>query len=389
MTAAALTLAQADVDETQFRYARTLTAPSGAPVRFEPDARMYGHARVDFPDLRILDAEGEQVPWRPEPKPAAVPTQSVPLVARGRRDGVVTVVLDRGPAPPVVDRIELEIPDRTFVGSVVVQGSQTGAEGSYGRLSTTQIYAVRGAVSARSTTAVFPATDYRFLLVQASGVSDVTGAGVSRDPERPPLRPVAATPRVRDRDRTTVVLLDLGFANVPVDELRVRTSSRRYVRQVSVDGSNAGKRFTPLGSGEVARFPGVDLSTTAVAARHRFLRVTVTNGDDAPLPALRVTAHARPRALLLSEGYDSPFTLLYGGRLPAPSYDFARLPAAATGFERARAGALGPQRENELFEEVPDTRTFFERNDSLIEVALVLAALVVAAGGLLALRRRT
>ena len=59
---------------------------------------MYGHARVDFPDLRILDADGEQVPWRPEPTPAAVPQSAVELVARGRLGDTVTVVVDRGPS---------------------------------------------------------------------------------------------------------------------------------------------------------------------------------------------------------------------------------------------------------------------------------------------------
>jgi hypothetical protein len=388
--AAALAVAAADVDESQFRYTRTLSAASGAPVRFEPDARMYGHAGVDLADLRILDADGEQVPWRPEPKPAAVPAQSVPLVARGSRDGTVTVVLDRGPVRPVIDRIELTVPDRVFVGEVTVQGSNTGAEGSHARLSTTPIYSVRGAVAARSTTAVFPATDFRYLLVQARGVSDVTAASVSRDPERPPLEPVSAQTLRRERERTTVVHLDFGFANVPVDSVRVQTSTLRYVRQVTVEGSNDGTTFTTLGGGEIARFPGVDLSTVAVAARHRYLRLTVRNGDDAPLAALAVTPEAQPRPLLLAGGYRPPFRLLYGGRtVSSPAYDFAQLPAAATGFERARAGTLGSERANDLFEAPADTRSFFERNDSLIEVALVLAALVVAAGGLLALRRRT
>ena len=387
---AALAVVAADVDETQFRYARTLTAPAGAPVRFEPDARMYGHARADFPDLRVLDADGEQVPWRPEPKPAAVPEQSVPLVARGRRDGTVTVVVDRGAVRPVIDRVELTVPDRVFVGEVVVQGSNTGAEGSYARLSTTPIYSVRGAVAARSTTAVFPPTDLRYLLVQAKGVSQITGASVSRDPERAPLETVEAQARRRERERTTVVRIDLGFANVPVDSLRVRTSTARYVRPVTVEGSNDGTRFTPLGSGEIARFPGVDLSTVAVATRHRYLRVTIRNGDDAPLAALAVAPEAQPRLLLLAGGYRPPFRLLYGGAtVPAPAYDFAQLPAGATGFERARTGTLGSERANGLFEAPADTRSFFERNDSLIEAALVLAAIVVAAGGLLALRRRT
>ncbi len=237
-----------DVDTSDFRYARTLTAPAGAAVSFEPDGAMYAHARADFPDLRVVDADGTQVPWRTEPLPAAV-SQEVALVARGRVGDVVSVVVDRGPAPEVIDRIELEIPDRDFVGDVEVLGSATGAEGSYATLSTTQIYAVRGAVDARSTTALFPPTDYRHLLVRARGVSDITGATVARDPHRPRLEPVSARSRARERERATVVRLDLGFAKVPVDAIRVRSSTSRFVRPVTVEGSNDGVTFVTVGAG--------------------------------------------------------------------------------------------------------------------------------------------
>ena len=192
VVAAVLSALATGVDETQFRYTRTLAAPAGAPVRFEPDGSLYGHARLDFSDLRVLDADGTQVPWRPAPAPAPVPSRPVALVARGRRDGIVSVVVDRGPVRPVIDRVELQVPDRLFVGRAVVQGSNTGAEGSYATLSTTPIYSVRGAVAARSTTAVFPPTDYRYLLVQAHGVSQITGATVARDPSLPLLEPVNA-----------------------------------------------------------------------------------------------------------------------------------------------------------------------------------------------------
>ena len=390
LLAAVFAASAADVDETQYRYTRVVKAPSGGPVHFEPDGALYGHARVDFPDLRVLDVDGEQVPWRPEPKPATVPTEAVSLVARGRRNGVVSVVVDRGPVRPVIDRIELQVPERVFVGSVVVQGSNTGVEGTYARLSETPIYAVRGAVSARSTTAVFPATDYRFLLVQANGVSQITGASVSRDPEQPPLEPVEARVRRRDEERATVVRLDLGYAKVPVDAIRIRSSAPRYVRQVAVEGSNDGVTFVSLSQSKIARFPGVDLSKVALASRHRYLRVTIDNGDDAPLDGLRIVPEAIPRPLLLAGGHRPPFRLLYGAAaVQAPAYDFAQLPAEATGFERARQGVLGPERTNELFKAPADTRSFFERNDSFAEVLLVLAAIVVAVGGLLALGRRT
>jgi hypothetical protein len=389
VAAVAVTLS-GGVDQSAFRYERPLGATANGPVEFEPDARMYGHARSGFPDLRILDADGNQVPWRTAPTPAAVPSRPVAVVARGRRDGAVTVVLDRGAVHPVIDRAELEIPDMTFVGRVVVSGSTSGAEGTYARLSTTAIYAVHGAVDARSTTAVFPATDYRYLLVRATGVSAITGARVAREPSQSPLEPVASTSKRRGQGQTTVVRLDLGFPKVPVDSVRVDSTTRSYVRVVRIEGSNDGTSFVTLAQGRVARFPGVALTDVAVDAQHRFLRVTIENGDDAPLDGLRVTAEARARPLLLSEGYVPPYRLLYGAAsVPAPEYDFEQLPPVATGAGHAVVGNLGAEAVNDAYEAPSDTRTFLERNGWITQALLVAAALVAAAAGLVALRRRT
>ena len=378
-----------DIETSEFRYTKPLAASPGAPVTFEPDGAMYGHASEGFRDLRVVDADGEQVPWRTEPPPVAVPAREVALVARGELDGVVSVVLDRGVTADVIDRIELQVPDREFVGEVEVLGSATGAEGSYASLSTTQIYAVSGAVAARSTTALFPPTDYRYLLVRARGVSGIDGATVARDPLQPQLDPVDAGSSVRQQTRATVVRLDLGFANVPVDAVEVQSSTDPFVRQVVVEGSNDGTTFVSLGGGEVARFRGVDLDRIRIVGRHRYVRVTVQNGDDAPLSDLRVQALAHERPLLLAEGFEPPYQLFYGAPgVAAPSYDFARLPATAIGLDRAVAGELGPESLNEDFEPPADTRTFFEKHSGLVNGLLVLAAVVVAVGGLLALRRR-
>ncbi len=67
----------AQVETSEFRYTRMLAAPAGVPVTFEPDGAMYGHAAEGFPDLRVVDADGTQVPWRTEPLPAAVPPRAV------------------------------------------------------------------------------------------------------------------------------------------------------------------------------------------------------------------------------------------------------------------------------------------------------------------------
>ena len=103
-----------------------------------------------------------------------------------------------------------------------------------------------------------------------------------------------------------------------------------------------------------------------------------------------MTALARPRPLLLADGHTPPYAVYYGAAaLAAPSYDFAQLPTSALRVERAVGGTLGPEAVNDAFEPPADTRTFFERNRAAVNVLLVLAAMVVAVGGVLALRRRS
>ncbi|MBA2361062.1 MAG: hypothetical protein H0V79_09065 [Actinobacteria bacterium] len=124
-----------------------------------------------------------------------------------------------------------------------------------------------------------------------------------------------------------------------------------------------------------------------VEGRHRRISVVVENGDDEPLRGLRLEALARPRAVVLAKGSESPYRVLYGNpALSAPQYDFARLPARE--LEPLTAGTLGGERENPGWEPPGDTRSFLERNPGLVEVALALVALSLGVGGFFALRRR-
>lgn len=135
--------------------------------------------------------------------------------------------------------------------------------------------------------------------------------------------------------------------------------------------------------------PGSASAPISIGAHHRYIRIEIDNGDDAPLHGIQVSAWSRSRALLLEGGHSPPFTVYYGNpRANAPDYDFARLPMSALGIRHAVSGRLGPEHENPAFEPPPDTRSFAARNPEIVTVALALAALALGAVGLLALRRR-
>lgn len=344
-----------------FRYERTLEAPRAAVVEVEPDGRLYAHSARDFADVRIVDADGNQVPWREAPQPVAIVRRPLPVLDRGRR-GAFAVARVRTPVP--VDRVTLVVPDRRFVGTVVAYGSTDGRV--WTEVASSQIYSVAGAVASRSTTVLLPTNDFRYLELRATNVSRIDGVLVGAS-SRTQLVRIPASVRVTGAS----VVVDLGHANTPVDELRITSATARYDRPFTLTARGA------VLTGEL-RGPTV----ITVHARTRFLRLRVDNGDDPPLRGVRVTAYARPRPLLVEGGHPGPWTMYYGGHVAAPTYDFARLPVPGT---PARA-TLGPERPNPAFR-IVDTRSLFARHHALVTAALAAAAGLLVAAGALALRR--
>lgn len=379
----------ADVDRSDYRYARDVTARGSGPVVVEPDGPLFAHARGGLVDVRVLDPHGDQVPWRTLPPEATLGSESLTILNRGRQGGAAVALLDLGPERRVHDRIDLEIPDSNFVGRVVVSGSDRRG-GPFTRLAATGIYDVRGATRARSTTAVFPPTDFRYLQLRATNVSSIESASVSGAAQRPRRieRPVRRVLTRREGEQT-IVTLDLGYRNLPVDELEVRAATARYDRPVTIAGSNDGVHFVPLAAARIFRFAGSSAAPIAVGAHHRYLRVTIDNGDDEPLRGITVAARARSRAIVLEGGHARPYRLLYGnpaGRLP--DYDFARLPRSALGLGRAATGRLAGEHPNPEFSTAGPPRSFADEHPHVVQLSLALAALVVAFAGFLAFRRK-
>jgi hypothetical protein len=383
--AAAFAAPAAGIDEKDFRWERMLTAPSGGHVTFEADGPMYDHSRPDLSDVRIVDGDGRQVPFRSLPPAADRAVKEVAPLNAGRRGRGFVALLDLGPRRAVRNRAELHLPDtRQFVGRVVVFGSDDRR--SFTRLSSTQVWNLRGATAAASTTLVFPPTDHRFLRLEGTGVPIPDTVGVYFQRSRPRLEPVDAAVSVQHRGSETLVTVDVGYANLPVDVLRFETTTRRFDRELLIEATN-GEVFSPFEEDRILRLGGVQKLDANVSAQFARLRITIENRDDEPLSGLRVQALAQPRTLVLEEGHDPPYRVLYGNAsIGSPEYDFARVPRAE--LRPLVAGNLFAERPNPAYEPPQDTRSFLERNPRLVEGSLALVAIALGVGGFFALRRR-
>ena len=374
----------AALEASGFRWVRTLDAPAGLSS-FEPDGPMYEHAAVGFSDLRVLDARGRQVPWRPRVVRGDAHLRAAQVLNAGRQSGAAVALLDFGPERVVRERIQLDVPVEPFVGRAEVDGSDDRR--TFTRLSSTAIYDVRGATRAVSTAVVFPPSDFRFYRIRATGVRGIRGA--TAEAVAAAGAPVTRRPAeisTREEGRRTVVEADLGFRRLPVHELRFASSTPAFDRPVNVYGSMDGKAFFVAGGGRLYRFGAAGETTLPLESRYRYLRIRIGNGDDEPLRDLRVTLRAYRDYILLAPGFAPPYRVLYGGPAVRPQYDFAQQPEVRGTPELV---VLGPEHRNEAFEPPADTRPFSERHPVVIQLALALAAAALLAAGFFALRRRT
>jgi hypothetical protein len=371
------------LDVSRLRWERSLESGGGLGA-FEPDGPMYEHAAVGFGDLRVLDARGRQVPWRPRSVRGDANLQAARVLNAGRSQGAAVALLDFGPERVVRERIQLDVPLRAFVGRAEIAGSDDRR--TFTELSSTAIYDVRGVTRAVSTAVVFPPSDFRYYRVRATGVETIRGA--TAEAATAAGAPVArsASIEVTQEEGATVVDADVRFRRLPVSEIRFVSSTPAFDRPVEISGSMDGRAYFPAGAGRLLRFGPAGETTVPVSSRYRHLRIRIANGDDEPLRDLRVTLRAYRDSILLAPGYSPPYTVLYGGALARPEYDFAQLPEVRGEPE---ALTLGPERRNGAFEAPADTRSFTARHPALLQAALALAALALLAGGFLALRRRT
>jgi hypothetical protein len=373
------------IDPQNFRYERKLTGAAAHPLLVELDEPLLGHARRDLSDIRVLDSEGAQVPWRTVPELTAPQPVSIPLIDVGRENGTLVALLDLGTSRRVVSRISLQVPGSNFVSKVEVLGSDDRV--NYRTLGKTLVYDLRGTTHSRSTVVVFRPSDLRYLELRAHGLPGITSATVSRAAAKRACRSLRVVELgFQTRQGTTVVTLDLGY-RLPVQTLDIRAATSVYERPLEILGSRNGSSWLSLAEGRLFQFEGAAQDPISIDANTRFLRLRIENGDDKPLEPITVRVLAHPRTLYVKGGSPRPYRVLYGSRsqsLQAPDYDLARVPRSALGLDRAVSGRLDPERA--LQAEAAPAKSLLDRYPWLIEVALALVAIVFGAAGFFVFR---
>jgi hypothetical protein len=361
---------------------------TGAPyVRVALPASIAPDADGDYPDLRVVDERGAEQPYALDPQRPSAGDRAVSIIDVGfvPHRGTQGVV-DLGSSGAFVNGITLDVDRRrrpTYFERVAIDASDDRRTWRIVR-DDAIVYRVAQDDGHGDTTLTFAPTRSRWLRVRVLDPDrpfPIVGASTaSSAPPQPTPVLVGGAPFERDDDASRRQTWTFAPpAAVRPTAVTFADGGAYYERSVSVEDSDDGTNWTPIGDGTIAHYAQGGAQTTICLseATSRYVRVTVRNGDDRPVPLLRPALLARPHAIVFAAG-GTKRLLTGNANAHAPTYDLA----AKLAHEDWRADDAVTEA-NAAGATLEDQRGIGERFAWLVTPALLLVALLL---GIIALR---
>jgi hypothetical protein len=389
--------ASADFSSTDwefFKEIRVPQPPKSEYVFFQVDAEIYDGCRGTLDSLRIIDADGREIPYQLVTKDEREERETFdPKILNNAylAGDHNSFVLDIGEERPAVNELEIVTSSENFMRRASVEGSNDQTEWNLLQ-ETAYIFDLPSTIRSKHLRIEFPLSNFRYLRAtvfdDGTGALEIGGAKVfktRREEAETELWPMTILERTEDKkNKTTEIVLDAGYRGLPISQFRIDAASRNYHREIQVRSSGDQDEWAVLGTDSIfdydlPQFEKTDnLLTFRENASGRYFRLSIRNYDDEPLKIVGISGIGLVRRTVLLPRGDKPHTVYFGNpRATAPRYDLAHhIPYIET--ENLPRFTLGPRQGNPGY--VKPRGPWSEEHAYLL---WVIMAVVIAVLGLL------
>jgi len=384
-----------------WRYSRAvqITATEGdAPAEVSLPWEMYPHCQPGCEDVRIVNSNGQEVPYVLQARhaPRNLQEHAARVIENSFVAGQYTQVIgDLGDRHPNYDRVKVATSRPDFIVWAEVALSDDAKNWRIVE-ARAPIARFRSRAVDGTQTIPFRGLSSRYIRVRIADPSaqfPVNGISVlNEEYQGAQTRNIAvAFAEEKSTDPTeSTYRTTLASLNQPISELQIATDAAEFYRAVRISGSSDGQEWSYWGSGVVYRYHQRSTSRELLRLEfpettgNKFLRVEVINGDDQALANLHVMLSAVPRTLTFKPAAGQQYRLVYGNEKAfRPQYDLGHYFDSGLGKPVYRVLALGPEEETVNYR---DPRPFTERHPELLWSALGAAILLIGLTAIKALR---
>ena len=382
-------LAASDASIRYFSRVRNLNVSSpDRQTYFVLDPEIWKFARPDLADPRLFDGQ-VQVPYALVKESGGSSSQesAARVLNLGKVGDHTEFDLDVSGLNEY-SRVHLELEAKNFINNTHVEGRKTANDRVATDLGSSTLYDFTAEGLGSNFVLKFPPSSFSFLHVRlAPGISpsQIKGAYVSTFSETKTAWSQAGTCTQTSGGPKQSVFDCSPLQGMIIERLvfELPPNVTNFNRTVIVTGdrglelergSISRVRVNRAGQTVVSEDLNIDLHPEFTSQ----IRISVENGDDAPLPIQQLRPLAVERRVYFDPKGKSILQLYYGDpKLGPPSYDYEKF------FQRspdAGIAQLGPPEANAQFTGRPDDRPWSERHQGVLWAAMVLA--VALLGGL-------
>lgn len=379
-------------------------------VRLAVPETLFGAARSDLADLRVIDERGDQVGYvlftrgrGPETAWREAELSDLGFV----RDSYTQLVADTGEDGAVHNALEVTLPqgeEEFFTWAEVA----TSRDGEIWRIvrAKAPVYRFRERGFGRAATIRYPRTRDRWLRLR-----------LLRDDAEVAVERLRVAERIQEDDELAGLRYPLArqadspegeswwepdgeLPPIPVAAARVETGQESFHRPVTVEASDDGREWRRVGAGNIFRFGSEQaepageedmeagdlpesLQIGVPETTAPFWRVIVLDRGDPPIPDLGVSLMQHRRYVVFRASPGRSYRLVYGNaRAEAPEYEIGAL-TTRDALAAARLVDLGDEVANPAW---VSSEPFTERHPAILWAALGLVVAVLAWMAVRALR---
>jgi hypothetical protein len=371
-------------------------APGGRLVSVAVPAAVTLRARREWTDLRVIDAQGGEVPFVLLARTGGRAASRFPaklLEPSGVKGAYRQVVADVGDGAAVHNSVKLRFEAQKNLLSWVEVAVSSDLKDWRVVRDRAPIYVLRESGMGENTEVTYPDSASRYLRVRVLDGSEtylITAVEVGTETVTEAER-VSAGLDLRastDRQGNSVWTSDGDASAWPLSRVEFSAPPALFYRHVTIERSDTGEQWQRVADGDVLRAPdgarerawlGVDFPETYA----RRWRVIVLNRSDAAVAGLQPALLTAVRRVVLKAEPGEAYRLLYGNpRGRASRYDMAELTDRRQ-LEAAESVTLGAGAENAAW---VDPSPWTERHDTALWGALVIAVIVLGAVAVRTLR---
>ena len=405
-----------DLAKWKYRCEITFEGKVGEYYRADIKPEIYNVAKPDLSDIRIIDSNGQQMPYLIA-RPYDIANRqeySLSIINRSTdAHNASLVTLDFG-GQIIKNSIKVVTSGDNFRRSVKVEGSNDNVK-FFTLVKQAFVFAVTDKQWSRFGDIDLPLNDYRYLRITVASMPDEKESPVIQDvrafknENKPAVRTLAAmiceNHTEDEENNLSIYEYDFGFCNLPVSEIQLAIDDKSFYRPITVEGRNVLKRRIKIASEDnrerfqdvnenwncvtsstIYRYISVDgkkyEKTTlpiSSAGTYRYLKITVRNYDDKPLKFQTASAEmVAHKIVFIAEDNVKP-PLLYVGAESAskPQYDIIHKLNKPLEVEAAKA-MLGSITDNPLFGKTEQKLVpWTERHKVIVLVIMIAVVLVV------------